>query len=316
MSFEIKPHGQIGPALQLLVCEQLTRVVELLHKAGQGAGTEAAHEVRKRIKKGRALLSLLREPLGDDLYRQEDGILQKTNRTLGSMRDAQMLLKTFEHFQRRFFPEKPPAFIRAIRENFVAHERRCSARLAQSTTLAENLASMRELVIRATHWTVQDYAWKELRKAVRRSYRRARDAYQDAVGAPTAPRLHRWRKRVKELGYHIRLLRRVCPSLMEELAQDFKVLGEFLGDDHDLVVLRTALEERREALQNGPALETLLELIDLRRSELLDTAFDLGERLHAETPSDFVQELDELRTAHQQRRRKAKKLAAQLADIP
>jgi len=78
-------------------------------------------------------------------------------------------------------------------------------------------------------------------------------------------------------------------------------------------MLKSALEERRAAHSRRAAMETLFELIDLRREELLDPAFDLGERLHEDSPAAFARELDEQRATHRQRHRKAKKLGAQLS---
>ena len=57
MSYEIKLRGRIGPALQEVAREEITRTLQV-HEAMQTGGvTEAAHEIRKRIKKLRALLA-------------------------------------------------------------------------------------------------------------------------------------------------------------------------------------------------------------------------------------------------------------------
>jgi CHAD domain-containing protein len=202
--------------------------------------------------------------------------------------------------------------IRSVRDLFVAREKKCLEELARSNATAAIAADLQDLLVRLADWPIATYGWKELRRAVRRSYERARESYQKAHDAPKPTRLHRWRKRVKELWFHLRLLRRASPTRMEELAQDFEVLGEFLGDDHDLSMLKSALEERRAAHSQRAAMETLFELINLRREELLDPAFDLGARLFEESPADFAQELDEKRDTHRKRLRKAKKLGEQL----
>ncbi len=312
MSFEIKLHGRIGAALQDLAREEVARTLKLIGAVRPGALTEAVHESRKQIKKLRALLVLLREPLGKKQYRDEDEVLQKIGRLLSPKRDAEVLLKTLNQLQQRFFPERPSAVIQTLRESFLAQERRCLAQLTRSNAVAAITAVLQEMPARIADWPVMEYGWKELRRAVRRGYARARASYRNAQDAPTSPRLHRWRKRVKEHWFHLRLLRRACPARMEELAQDFAVLGEFLGDDHDLLVLKSALEERRTAHTHRAAMETLFELIDLRREELLDPSFDLGERLHEDSAAAFARELDEGRSTRRQQRRKARKLGAQL----
>jgi CHAD domain-containing protein len=311
MSYEIKVHGRIGCALQDLAHEEATFTLQTLTTLQTGTSPEATHEVRKQVKKIRALLALLREPLGKKRYHEEESTLKKVGKALGPVRDAECRSKTLKQLQRRFFPGKPSALIKAVQGTLADQERRCLAQLSRSNALAAGVADLKIMLPRIAAWPVSNYGWKELRQAVHRSYERARIGYRKAYDAPTTSRLHRWRRRVKELWFHVQLLRRVSPAFMEELAQDFEVLGEFLGDDHDLIVLKTALEERKDDGQ-GAALETLLELIDLRREELLDAAFDLGERLHEDSPEDYIRELDEWRTTRRERRRKAKKLGSQL----
>jgi CHAD domain-containing protein len=312
MSYEIKIYGRIGPGLRDLAKEETARTLESLATMKTGDTPAAAHDARKRLKKLRALLALLREPLGQKRYRAEHTVLLEAGRMFSAKRDAETLLKTLKQLQRRFFPGKPSPVIQALQGALEAEERRCLAHLKRSNAVAACAVSLQEWQARIGAWPVTDYGWKELRQAVRRSYKRARKSYQDARDVPAPARLHRWRKRVKELWFHIRLLRRVCPALMVELAQDFEVLGEFLGDDHDLSVLKATLEDRRASLQHGTAVDALSKLIDLRREELLDAAFDLGERLHEDAPAVFVRELQERRSIRRQRRRKGKKLGSQL----
>ena len=44
---------------------------------------------------------------------------------------------------------------------------------------------------------------------------------------------HEWRKRVKDLGYQIQILRDLWPPVLEELRKDLKKLGDLLGEEHD-----------------------------------------------------------------------------------
>ena len=49
--------------------------------------------------------------------------------------------------------------------------------------------------------------------------------------------VHEWRKRTKDAGYHVRLLRDAAPSILEPLEDRFHDLSDALGDAHDLVVI-------------------------------------------------------------------------------
>ncbi len=313
MSYEIKTHGPIGLKLQELARKEIKRIIAALRTLNAATLDGLTHDLRKRLKRLRALLWLLRESFGKKRYRAEDGVFREAGRALGAMRDAQALLKTHDRLQQRFFPVKPPALMRAMRQKLSAHERECAAALFGSAALGKQIVSLQAALDRVAEWPVADYGWKELRRAVKRSYQRSRESCEQARDAPDAARLHRWRKRTKDFSLHLRLLRRTDPVLMEELAHDYNVLGEFLGDDHDLVVLRAAVEKQRATILHRPARAAFLQLLDLRREELCEAAFALGERLHADSPTIFARELSAHRAAGRQRKRKAHKLTQQLS---
>lgn len=313
MSYDIKPHGPIGVQLRELFRTELAKALKTFRALESSAGAENAHDARKRLKRLRAILLLVRKPLGKKGYREENAILRDAGRTLGNLRDAQVQVKTFEKIQKRFFPGRPPAVMREVQETLHQHQETSVGQfLAEKKTTAAG-DRLEALLERSASWAVEEYGWKELRSAVRRSYRRSRDAYQEARMSRGVEALHDWRKRVKELWFHVRLLRRVYPVLMAELAEDFEVLGEFLGDDHDLAVLREALYKQKKDLEQGTALKTLVELIEVRQEELVEAAFDLGERLHDETPAEFIERLDEQRDSRRDFHRRTKKLASELA---
>src|ERR1700733_10637342 len=71
--------------------------------------------------------------------------------------------------------------------------------------------------------------------------RRGRQAFTRARGTREMEDLHAWRKRVKDLWYHERLLASTCGPTVRGHAKDLDRLSELLGDDHDLAVLRQEL---------------------------------------------------------------------------
>ena len=87
----------------------------------------------------------------------------------------------------------------------------------------------------------------------------------------------------------MRVLSAVWPEVMEDLAQQAKVLGEYLGEDHDLAVASSALEEKR---LNRASSQMLASLIERRRFQLQRATFDLGNRLFVEKPKAFAQRIE------------------------
>jgi CHAD domain-containing protein len=122
-------------------------------------------------------------------------------------------------------------------------------------------------------------------------YRRASAAFEDAAADPTVPKLHEWRKQAKYLRYQLEMLRPLWPERLGELADEADRMGELLGDDHDLAVLRQMLTDAPERFGDEGDREVLLALIDRRRAELQEEATLLGRRFFQDRPRDFVRRL-------------------------
>ena len=106
-------------------------------------------------------------------------------------------------------------------------------------------------------------------------------------GDATVEILHEWRKQAKYLRYHLELLTPTWPEVVGKLAAEAKKLGDLLGDDHDLAVLRAMVvpsHARGHAEQDG----FLGELIDRQRERLQAKAIASGELLYRERPKEFV----------------------------
>lgn len=311
MSYEVKSLGKIGPNLQRIFEEEVVGAIEALE--GQANIPRGTHTARKHFKKIRALLRLGREGIGAAACQSENACFRDAGRRLRDLRDAQVLVKALDALRKRFFNEKHPALLAHARKLLVADEQRCLEHLAGGDTIRDILVTLRAAGARGREWDLKGFGWKETRRAIRRSYKRARAAGRKALDDASVANLHEWRKRVKDLWYHARLLRKACPGFMREFAHELEVLSEFLGDDHDLAALRDALWNRREVLKQARQLRAFLKMLEIRRNELIRAAFEIGQRLHADTPAVFARGLDERREDHRQSRRKTRKLAPRLA---
>ena len=108
---------------------------------------------------------------------------------------------------------------------------------------------------------------------------------------PSTENFHEWRKRAKDHGYHMQLLRPVWPGPVKARCDEADVLSDALGDDHDLAILYETLLEDRLDVGSEDTLHALLGLITQRQVELRAKAKQLGARLYAEPPKRFVKRL-------------------------
>jgi CHAD domain-containing protein len=274
---------------------------------------DAVHEARKHFKKLRALVQLLRAPLGAKGVRREQAVYRDAGRSLHRLRDARALAVALEGLTGRFFEKRRPPLVLAAQRVLSAAEQRARRALAKDDACDTLLATLRAARTRAAGWKLDEFRWKDLRSALRRSYRRAREAWRLACDEPKPGRLHEWRRRTKDLWYHVSLVHSAAPDLLDEVAGELDVLGEFLGDDRDLVVLRKTLDAHPGHVPAGEARDALFEMLALRRDELLDAAFDLAERIFADSPGEFIAALEERRDEHRRRSKKTRRIAKRLA---
>jgi CHAD domain-containing protein len=315
MSYRIKTHGRIGADLQRAATEEIVAAQAQLQRFERDGAPQAIHEARRHFKKLRALVQLLRKPLGAKGVRSEQAFYRDAGREFQRLRDAHAQGATLEKLVKRFFDKRRPPIVAAARRVLETEARRAHHAVAEKKRCAAVLDDLRAARLRLAAWPLENYRWKDLRGALRRSYRRAREAWHRAAADPKPRLLHDWRRRSKELLYHVNLCHSAAPEFMEEMAGELDVLGEFLGDDHDLVVLRDLLEGHPREIPAGHARNAFVKMLILRREELLDAAFDLAGRIFLESAGEFAEALDQRRDEHRQRKKKAARIAERLVAL-
>jgi CHAD domain-containing protein len=206
---------------------------------------------------------------------------------LSLIRDRKVLLDTLNRLVDRFpsTDELPPTedLRRALRRERVATRR---TSLQGPKPFRSSRAALQAVHHRAGRWRTGSGGWEVLGAGLKRVYGKGRKALAAAQADRTPAKLHEWRKQTKYLWHQLQLLEPLWPGMIGELADQAHKLSDYLGDDHDLSVLRDKVIELGEALAKSER-RALLRLIDLCRTELRDKAMVLGRRLYEETPADF-----------------------------
>jgi len=293
-SFRLAREEELAAGLARVAAGRAEAALERLRARSSGEAETAAavHGARKDLKKLRAVLRLLRDPLGKKRYRRAGARFRDAGRALANARDAEVKLRTLEALSEQA-DGLPGEAVEAWRKILV---RDCEA--ATDTPRSEALATeaIGEIEVgleEVRGWDLSGDSWKMIEAALTRSYRRGRKATKTA---PTGSEndLHEWRKRVKDLWYALRIFSGAWPGPLEATAEEAHSLSELLGDHHDLAVLREDLHQR-----NLGQLETqvVAAAIKRRQDELASEAAALGRRLYAERPADFSRRLRRYREA-------------------
>jgi CHAD domain-containing protein len=286
VSFRLKHDVGLGR----IAAEQLDRALGGLENPKVDRN-EAIHDARKCSKRLRALLRLARAGIGDDVYRRENAAIRDAARDLSGLRDADALLETFERLQVRFAGDVDWRKLVGVRRALVARRKQ----LGDDGSLPRRIAAfgeeLRAVRDRLPSWPLADLEFDDLAPGLKRSYQRGREAMRAIEAAPSDERFHEWRKRAKDHRYHLELLRDLWPTEVKARRAEIRTLGDLLGDEHDLSVLRATLMAESERFGDGAGL--LLELAGRQQAELRARMWPLGVRLFAERPKALVRRYEQ-----------------------
>jgi CHAD domain-containing protein len=129
-------------------------------------------------------------------------------------------------------------------------------------------------------------------KGIKRIYKQGRKALKEVKVIPDGERFHDWRKRVKYLWYHLRLLQDAWPNVMKGYARSLDAISDCLGLEHDLVDLKNKLRNDNQfAIASHKIVRKLIDRIDQKRSGLQAVVWEDAEKHYFESPKRFARRI-------------------------
>ncbi len=294
------PHGfrlsvdePLALGVRRIILEQIDNCVLLLRHEPDVDRT--AHQMRKALKRARAVLRLVRGELGRFRYREENVVLRDTARRWAPVRDGAVMARTASDLvaDTDLLGELPSRRLVSILES-----RAVAARVAVSgesqirTDTLTTLLCFRARVAR--HPVVGEGAFPDRFSSVRPGLSRIAGRTGNGMAAaeahPTTIRLHEWRKSVKYLRHQVEVLGPVWEDLLDAVAGGLDDLGEVLGDDHDLAVLGNEIATDPELVPDETLRYRALAAIERQRRPLQSDAFALGKAVIAH-PTSLVDQI-------------------------
>lgn len=243
---------------------------------------EAVHEVRKALKRWRALLRLLASPLGEqaDQLRTE---ARELMRAVAGARDAQSALDALADLRKSDLPFSATS-AETIRARLT--ELRDEAGATSFTKgLRERISRYLDYAtLSLERWPLKAIDFDTVTDGLISTYRRARQLVPDGWSEAEAEHLHDLRRRVVEHRHQMDLIEPLWPRLGKVWAEEAQRLRNQLGSCQDLAVL-TAFTAPHEPL--APWRSRLTPMIEARREAHLKSAARLAGRLFAEKPKAF-----------------------------
>ncbi len=292
MAYRLSKSETVDAGIKRMAGEQINRAIEEIDDEELGPH-ETVHQVRKRCKKIRALLRLVRPQLGRT-YAKENAWYRDAARKLSDIRDTQARIECYDDLVEHFRDQ-------LHRQHFVKVRRGLLLRRDQVGQMDERIAAFRAAMLegrdRVRRWPLEQGQAKKpqefdmLAGGLGMTYRRGRRAMCRAYQDRTAESFHEWRKRAKYLWYHVRVLSGVWRPVVQSYRDQVDQLGAYLGDDHNLAVLRQTISTHADEFGGARDVEALAGLVDRRRMELEAKAGPLGDRIFAEKTKRFVERM-------------------------
>lgn len=288
MSYRYELSEPVGDGARRIAREQIQKALGELDDRGMGLH-DRVHQVRKRCKKVRAVARLVRPALGSR-YAGINAHFRDAARALSDLRDAHALVEGFDDVTAAWADEWGATDLASVRAAFVTRRDRLTADQDVEGLFASTRDAFREHTADHSTWRMRAEGPGAWSGGLERVYRRGRHAMRAARAQPTAENHHEWRKRAKYLWYHARLLRHSWTGPLSALESELDRLGDVLGDDHDVAVVRETVSRESE-LAKVRGMDTYLDRLGRRSNALRAEAHDIGRRVYAEKPARFVTRL-------------------------
>ena len=262
------------------------------------SNAEAVHEVRKALKRWRALLRLLAQPLGEQAD-QMRGEARELMRALSGARDAQSALDALQDLRKADLPFSAKS-VETIHQRLTGMRDAAEQTAFTKATRDRLLHYLDYATLSLDRWPLDAIDFNTVADALTSTYRRARQLLPDNWPTTEPEHLHDLRRRVVEHRHQMDLIEPLWPRLAKVWAAEAQRLRNRLGACQDLAMLGNLTAPHQPL---APWRSRLAPVIEARRAAHLKTAARLAGRLFAEKPKAFRRRIAALWSARLAKKR-------------
>jgi CHAD domain-containing protein len=318
MAYRFKAGETVPENVQRVVVEEIDSAMDQLGKAAQNRD-EAIHEARKSVKKIRGVLRLMRPELRQ-VYAEETKRFREIGHQLSDIRDAAARLEIFNCVVEKYKGTLQKNALTGIRHRLEQTKQEAEQSPETDKVVQIALGAFRSAARRVKAWPLKKDGFSAIAPGLRLTYRAGRAALRLVEKDGSAENFHYFRRRAKDHWYHVRLLESLWTEVMQAHEGSIKKLEQWLGDDHNLVVLREMVEDEPEKYGGEEEIRIFVSLADQEQKEMRQEAISMGQRVYEQKPRQFVTDMsklwdawlkqpDSMKDAQKQQRQGAKKQA-------
>lgn len=284
VSNDLRPGESIGEGLRRIVIEELDAAIASL--VGFPQSEQAIHDARRRIKKARAITRLVARDVKVGAVPRQ---LRAAARLLAPMRDEEAIVAKAEELCSREAHELSGATYRELR-HVLKGRRRPRPSSERNRAIEGSLRALRPVRAAVSRWHWKAVGGDQLADAIQRSYKQARSAWRQAQRHQEAERFHKWRQALTDLRYAIQLIAPRAAALRPQV----KALGrlqEWLGDDHDLLLLRRRVVPSDAKSRERVRHRRVRVLVKVRQAQLRKKALEKGQTVFSGRARSFGKDI-------------------------
>lgn len=292
MAYRLERGESVIAGLKRVLRDEIESAGTQLLSGKKTGRDEAIHEARKSIKKSRAILRLVSAELGG-AYPRENARLRDIAGRLSEFRDTFAIIETFDDLKKKYKIETRNR-LRRVRAGLAKKRKEAGRERAVGIVLDYAAAALAKAAQRVEAWPLETDGFAALGPGLEKTYRAGRSALRLVRIDPRPEIYHELRKRAKDHWYHIRLLEGVWTGVMTAYEKGLKDLETWLGNDHNLAVLRERIVAEPAFYGEREDIDLILDLIDKYQKELREHSLSLAERIYEEKPRAFIRRMKHL----------------------
>lgn len=242
----------------------------------------AVHELRKALRRGRAVLALVAPALPRSEHRAILRALRDARRALGTARDQAVVPDALSAVEL-------DEVDRATAESIVSSIGAAAPDLPEIKQLLAEGAARAAAQVEALEASLpRTLSWDVVEQGVRDTYEIARRARKAAKRSHRA--FHTWRRRSKELLYQLELLAGYAGPRTEDLHRDLEQVTDTQGPAVDLLMLRELVRTHGTGIAPD-ALDRLTSALDEQLDDLIADSRRAGREFFRKKPRRFARKL-------------------------
>ena len=297
MSYRIRPDRALDDEVHKAAVHQLGKAIAELTDRPKGLH-EAVHNVRKNIKRVRALYRLI-APIAREFQKRENGRLRDMARTLSGVREATALIEVSHYLQATATSAEELHALARLNDLLTARR----DRMAEAETDLESKAQAAIATCAEAREALKDASFgrgrrdtaRLFQKGWRTNVRKAMEALSECHSESAhTENFHDLRKRSQDYWMHHMLLRDIWPAAMHAKQLEAKALVDVLGRYRDMSILANVADREPHLFDRSDDHARLLEAIISRQQTAREEALSRARWVFADKPENEARTIKRL----------------------